>query len=105
MVSLYHRLLIVLLLFIAFAGRIAVYAITTPKPHQEVAKENSSKADKSCTNENNEQVEEKLKLEDLAINRLVDTAFINIAKSKAIIFPGDYKLLKCYLQTLEYPPK
>ncbi|TCD26624.1 hypothetical protein EZ456_11720 [Pedobacter psychrodurus] len=105
MASLYQRLLIVLLLLIAFAGRITLYAITVPKSHQEVVKENSNKTDKSSTNENNEQLEEKLKFEDLAINRLVNTTSLNIAKSKAVLFSGDYKLLKCYPQALEYPPK
>lgn len=105
MVSLYQRLLIVILLLISIAGRITVYAIANPKSKLEIVKENSSKADKYCASESNEQLEEKLKLEDLAINRLIDAAFIKIAKSKAIIFAGDYKLLKCYLHTLEYPPK
>ncbi|MGN8058215.1 hypothetical protein ACTJKN_18180 [Pedobacter sp. 22163] len=105
MVSLYQRLLIVLLLLILFAGRIAVYVITNQKQHQEVVKENTSKTDKSNTNENKEQLEEKL--EDLAINTIItaNSAFLNIAKSKAVLFSGNYKLLKCFLQTLEYPPK
>ena len=105
MASIYQRLLIVLFLLIAFAGRVAVYAITTPKSQQEVLKENGNKTNKSCASESNEQLEEKLKLEDLAINRIFNTAFLNITRSKTVLFASDYKLLMRSPQTLEYPPK
>jgi len=105
MAPLYQRILIATLIIIAFAGRIAVSAIPSQKSPQETVKENSSKSEKSATNENDEQSEEKIKLEDFLANDLIHFHFLNIASAKTRLFSGSYNLVKCYLQTLEYPPK
>lgn len=104
MASIYQRLLIILILTIAFAGKMAVYAIIVQKSPQEVVKENN-KQDKPSNSENDGQEEEKLKLEDLAINRLTPFSFLNFTQAKTRLFITDYKLVSRYLQTLEYPPK
>lgn len=105
MASLYQRILILTFLIIAFAGRVAVYAINTTKSPQEIVKENNSKSDQSDSNEKDGQVEEKIKIEDLAISGLTHIDFLSMEKSKTVLFSGHYNLLKSYLQTLEYPPK
>jgi len=105
MVSIYQRLLIILILTIAFAGKLTVYAFTIQKPFQEILKEKNSKQDKTAGNENNGQEEEKLKLDDLAINRLIQFDFLDITNGKTSLFTSDYMLVSCFLQTLEYPPK
>ncbi|WP_162800020.1 hypothetical protein [Pedobacter jeongneungensis] len=105
MASLYQRLLLVFILIIAFAGRIAVSAIANQKSPQETVKENSSKSEKSDANENEGQAEEKIKLEDFIIHGLTNIDFLSIVSAKTKWFAGDYKLLNCTLQALEYPPK
>lgn len=105
MASLYQKLLIVLILFIAFAGRLAVSAVALPKIVKETVKESSSKSEKSETEENDEQAEEKIKLEDFISNGLIKINFLSIATLNNKLFSGDYRLVKCPLQTLKYPPK
>ncbi|WP_293308473.1 hypothetical protein [Pedobacter sp. UBA5917] len=105
MASLYQRLLIVLILLIAFAGRIAVSAVALPKVAKETLKENNSKSEKPETEENDERAEEKIKLEDFISNGLIKIHFLSIAIVKNKLFSGDYRLVKCPLQTLKYPPK
>ena len=105
MAPLYQRILIATLIIIAFAGRIAISAMPTQKVLQEVLKENTNKSENSDTDQNDEQLEEKVKMEDLINNGLTQIDFLNIASAKTRLFSGNYNLVKCYLQTLEYPPK
>jgi cell division protein YceG involved in septum cleavage len=105
MASLNQRLLIIFILIIAFAGRIAVSAIASQKSSQVIVKENMGKSEKPDSGENDEQMEEKMKLEDLIVHGLTNIDFMSIASTKTKLFAGDYQLLNCTLQTLEYPPK
>lgn len=105
MLSLYRKLLIVLILIIAIAGRIGVYALTAPKTVKETVKESCNKSEKPDTEENDEQAEEKIKLEDFIANGLTNFDFLSVAKTKIKLFSGNYRLVKCNLQTPEYPPK
>lgn len=105
MAPLYQKILIVTLIIIAFAGRFAISAMPIQKISKEVLKENTSKSEKSDTDQNDEQLEEKVKIEDLINNGLTNIDFLSIASAKIRLFSGSYNLVKCYLQTLEYPPK
>ncbi|KQM67134.1 hypothetical protein ASE74_06615 [Pedobacter sp. Leaf216] len=102
MAPLYKKVLIATLLFFAFAGRIAISAMPIYKVSVEISKVN---ADKSDTNQNDDQLEDKVKLEDLMKTDFTKIEFLSIFSSKRRLFSGNYNLVKCYLQTLEYPPK
>lgn len=105
MAAFYKRLLITIILITAFAGRIAIYAIPMFKVSQQIVKESSSKSEKSEANENDQPLEEKIKLEDLNLNDIVNIDFLSIADSKTKLFAATFDLPKSDLQTLEYPPK
>jgi hypothetical protein len=102
MVLLYQRILIASILLIAFAGRVAVCAIPMLKPNLEIVKD---KPEGNDADEKDQQVEEKIKLEYLITNGLTNIDFLSMACAKTKLFAGDYRLLKCCLQALEYPPK
>lgn len=93
------------ILILSFTGRVAVNAINSSKLVHEVIKENGNKSEKAEANEDNEQTEEKIKLEDLITFGFTKIDFLSVASAKINLFPGDYQLVNCDLQTPEYPPK
>lgn len=101
----YQRFFIILFLLLAFAGRIVVYATPVTQVAKEVIKKNSTdETDKSASEKQN-QLEEKVKLTDLDLNKILNFEFSNFNTANQHSFSGNFILAYCHLQVPEQPPK
>jgi len=106
MTSFYQKLLITLILLIAFTGRIVVYAMPLPQLAKEMIKEQASENnEKSESSDKQNQVEEKFKLTDLFLNSAANFDWIYNHAFKNDLYSGNFILTYCYLQVPEQPPK
>ncbi len=106
MAPLYQRYFIVLLLLLAFAGRVAVYAIPVQKMSKDLIQKNSSaESEKSESSEKQNQLEDKVKLADLHLNNITNFDFASSGNANQQSFSGNFLLAYCHLQIPEQPPK
>lgn|GEM_PF-1731371 len=106
MALLYQRYFIVLLLLLAFAGRVAVYAIPVHKMSKElIQKSSSAESEKSESSEKQNQLEDKVKLADLHLNNITNFDFASSGNANQHSFAGNFLLAYCHLQIPEQPPK
>ena len=106
MSSLYRRFFIVLILLVAFAGRIAVYAFPSPKLAKEIIqKSTSDTAEKSESSEKQNQEQEKIKLADILLFGTSSIDFNYNNKLNVRIHSGNFLLIHSDLQVPEQPPK
>lgn len=106
MTALVQKSYIMLILLTCFVGRIAVYALPAQKLLLETLKKSDrEKSEKSDSADSEDKLEEKVKLNDLIATHPNDHEFARNSAQKLNIFPGEFNLISCYLQTLEYPPK
>lgn len=106
MASFFQRTFIVFILLVAFAGRIAIYALPAQKLSKSIVKENNAeKSEKPESSEKENQLEEKVKLADLFISGLSKFEFIKLSNSGSSSFTGIFDLAHCHLQIPEQPPK
>ncbi|RZK21636.1 MAG: hypothetical protein EOO86_00495 [Pedobacter sp.] len=106
METLYQRFFIVLLLLLAFASRIVVYAIPVQKVAKEIIQKNTiNEAEKSESSEKQNNLEEKVKLADLHLNKDLRYDFTTLPFYNTHSFSGSFILAYCHLQVPEQPPK
>jgi len=106
MAPLYQRFFIILFLLLAFAGRIVVYANPVTQIAKEVIKKSSTdETDKSSSSEKQNQLEEKVKLTDLDLNKILKFEFSDFNMASQHLCSGNFLLAYCHLQVPEQPPK
>ena len=103
MLALQQKLVIMLILLLAFAGRIAVASFPALKKPQEISKTISNEKSESSEKEN--QLEEKVKLADALIPSHISSHFRNSYQLKSNLFADSFNLTYCHLSIPGQPPK
>jgi len=104
MKSLLKQFVLILLLFVAFGGRVVAYAIPEKLEVKEVIKKNQTDDCEKSSSEKN-QLEEKVKIPDLHLNHLLSLDFTKSKISNKGVGTDRYLLTYCHLQVPEQPPK
>ena len=83
-----------------------VYAIPVQKAAKEIIKKNTTnEEEKSESSEKQSNLEEKVKLADLHLNKDLGCDFTALTMANSNSFFGNFILTYCHLQVPEQPPK